>query len=598
MRLTLARLLKKSAECRRVVNGRWTTTHYTQRPREGDSRWKDVDMSRVADDFDVLIVGGGPAGMSAAIRLKQLAEEQQKEIRVCVVEKAPEPGSHTLSGAVIETVGLSKLFPNWKEMDSPVRQEVTSESIAILTKKGRIPVPIIPGVPLANHGNYVVRLGHVVKWLGEKAEELGVEIYPGIAAQEVLYNEDGSVKGVATGDVGIAKDGSPKESFERGMELNAKCTLFAEGCRGHLAKQLIKKFDLAANSAPMTYGIGLKELWEIDPAKHKPGYVEHTLGWPLKLDQYGGSFLYHIEDGGQPLVSVGFVLALDYSNPYLNPFQEFQRYKTHPSIRKHLDGGKRIGYGGRALNEGGLQSVPKLSFPGGCLVGCSAGLMNVAKLKGTSNAMMSGILAAESIFPEAVGEESKDVITPVKYEEALKNSAVWKGLKAVRNVRPSFNTKAGYLGGMAYTGLFYVIGRGIEPWTLHHGKPDNEKIEPKEKHKPIEYPKPDGKLTFDLLTSVSLTGTNHEENQPSHLTLRDDRIPESVNLKVYDGPEGRFCPAGVYEFVPRDESSSELRLQINAQNCIHCKTCDIKDPTQNINWVAPEGGGGPKYAGL
>uniref|UniRef100_A0A915E093 Electron transfer flavoprotein-ubiquinone oxidoreductase n=1 Tax=Ditylenchus dipsaci TaxID=166011 RepID=A0A915E093_9BILA len=329
----------------------------------------------------------------------------------------------------------------------------------------------------------------------------------------------------------------------------------------------------------MTYGIGLKELWEIDPSKHKPGYVEHT-------------------DNGQSLVSTGFVVALDYKNPYLNPYQEFQRYKTHPSIRKHLEGGKRIGYGARALNEGGYQSIPKLSFPGGCLVGCSAGLMNVAKLKGTGNAMMSGILAAEAIFPETVGEDSKEVITPTSYEEALKGSQVMKELKAVRNIRPSFNTRAGYIGGMSYAGLFYVICRGIEPWTLHHGKMDNEKTEPKEKHQPIEYPKPDGKLTFDLLTSVAMTGTNHEENQPSHLTLKDDSIPENVNLKVFDGPEGRFCPAGVYEYVPRDENSNELRLQINAQNCIHCKTCDIKDPMQNINWVAPEGGGGPKYSGM
>lgn len=596
MHFSFVNLLKTTQICKNVENGRWKTTHYWQKPREKDPRWKNVNMERSSDECDVVIVGGGPAGLSAAIRLKQLAAENQKESRVVLIEKAPEIGSHTLSGAIIETIGFDKLFPNWKELDTPIRQPVTAESFGILTEKSRIPVPLIPGVPLNNHGNYIVRLGHVVKWLGERAEELGVDIYPGIAAQEILYNDDGSVMGIATGDVGIAKDGSPKDSFERGMELHAKCTIFAEGCRGHLTKNLIDKMNLSSESQPMTYGIGLKELWEIEPEKHKPGYCEHTVGWPLKRDQYGGSFLYHINDNGQALVSIGFIVALDYRNPYLNPYQEFQKFKTHPTIRKYLEGGRRIGYGARALNEGGYQSVPKLSFPGGCLIGCTAGLLNVAKIKGTHSAMMSGIIAAESIFPDLI--DGNKSIKPDLYEKALKESFVWKELWRSRNVRPSFNSRAGFWGGMAYTGLFYICLRSMEPWTLKHGKKDNEKIDPKENHNPIEYPKPDGKITFDLLTSVALTGTNHEEDQPAHLTLKDDSIPEKVNLAIYAGPESRFCPAGVYEFVPRDEQSPELRLQINAQNCIHCKTCDIKDPRENINWVAPEGGGGPKYDGL
>ncbi|CAJ0578878.1 unnamed protein product, partial [Mesorhabditis spiculigera] len=482
-------------------------------------------------------------------------------------------------------------------MDSPIKQKVTSESIAILTETGRIPVPVFPGVPLYNVGNYVVRLGHVVKWLGQVAEDAGVEIYPGYAASEVLYNEDGSVRGIATNDVGIAKDGSPKEGFQRGMELNAKCTIFAEGCRGHLTKQVLDKFNL--RNSPMSFGIGIKELWEIDPKNHQPGYVEHTLGYPLAVDTYGGSFLYHLEDNGQPLVALGFILALDYKNPYLNPYQEFQKYKRHPSIKKHLEGGQRIGYGGRAINEGGYQSVPKLSFPGGCLVGCTASLLNVAKLKGTHVAMKSGIVAAESIYKEIVANPEAESIEPKAYPKELDNTYVMKELKATRNVRPSFNTSLGYWGGLAYSGLFYVIGRGMEPWTLHHGKPDHEKIIAKDQAKPIAYDtKADNKLTFDLLNSVSLTGTNHEENQPSHLTLKDDSVPVDVNLKKYDGPEARFCPAGVYEFVPSEGNADQMRLQINAQNCIHCKTCDIKDPTQNINWVTPQGGEGPKYDGM
>ncbi|XP_062616270.1 electron transfer flavoprotein-ubiquinone oxidoreductase, mitochondrial-like, partial [Saccostrea cucullata] len=448
------------------------TTHYTVHPRENDPRWKDVDMERFADEADVLIVGGGPAGLSAACKLKLMANEQGKELRVCLVEKAAEIGGHTLSGACIEPRSLEELFPNWREMGAPLKTEVKEDKFAFLTEKGRIPIPVLPGMPMSNHGNYIVRLGNVVRWLGEQAEALGVEIYPGYAASEVLFHEDGSVKGIATNDVGIHKDGSPKETFERGMELHAKVTIFSEGCHGHLAKQLYKTFDLRKDCEPQTYGIGFKELWEIDPALHQPGRVEHTVGWPFDNRTYGGTFLYHLDEG--PLIVVGIVVGLDYRNPYLSPFREFQRFKHHPSIEPLFRSGKRIGYGARALNEGGVQSIPKLSFPGGCLIGCSPGFMNVPKIKGTHNAMKSGILAAESVFElvtdeEKVSQSPTTGLEPVKYEENLKNSWLWKELYAVRNVRPSFNTSLGTFGGVLYTGLFYWIMRGKEPWTLHHG---------------------------------------------------------------------------------------------------------------------------------
>ncbi|XP_076802854.1 electron transfer flavoprotein-ubiquinone oxidoreductase, mitochondrial-like [Clavelina lepadiformis] len=579
------------------------TTHYSIIPREGDERWKDIEMERYADEADVVIVGGGPAGMSCAIRLKQLAKENGKDIRVCLFEKAPELGGHTLSGACLEPRALQELFPDWKERGAPLKTPVKHDKFAILTKNWRIPVPVFRGFPIYNEGNYIVRLGNFVKWLGEQAEELEVEIYPGFACTEVLYHEDGSVKGIATNDVGIHKDGSPKETFERGMEFHAKVTIFSEGCHGALAKQLYQNDNLKLREGcePQTYGIGIKEVWEIEESKWKPGYVEHTAGWPLNRNTYGGSFLYHLDEG-EPLVAVGFVVGLDYSNPYLNPFKEFQRFKQHPKVRPTFEGGKRIAYGARALNEGGFQSIPKLAFPGGCLIGCSPGFMNVPKLKGTHTAMKSGMVAAEAIF-SAITDENKTSETSglyvPEYEENLKKSWLWKELQSVRNIRPSFHSFLGLYGGLLYTGLFYIFGRGKEPWTFKGHVADHKNLKPAAECTPIEYPKPDNEVSFDLLSSVALSGTNHDHDQPAHLTLRNDEVPVMRNLAVFDGPEQRFCPAGVYEYVPLEGGEEgEMRLQINAQNCVHCKTCDIKDPSQNINWVCPEGGGGPAYSGM
>eukprot|EP00092_Neocalanus_flemingeri_P012523 GFUD01013498.1.p1 GENE.GFUD01013498.1~~GFUD01013498.1.p1 ORF type:complete len:616 (-),score=170.91 GFUD01013498.1:268-2115(-) len=572
------------------------TTHYTVKPRESDPRWEGVEMERYADEADVVIVGGGPAGMSAAIRLKQLANEAgNEEFRVCVIEKSASVGGHILSGACLEPRALNELIPDWAERGAPLKTPVKEDKFSFLTKNKAVPIPIFPGMPMHNHGNYIVRMGHFVQWLGEQAEELGVEVYPGFAASEVVYNDDGSVAGIATNDVGIAKDGSPKDSFERGMEFRAKCTIFSEGCRGHLSKGIMKKFDLNKDNQEQIFGIGIKELWQVEEGKHHPGRIEHTVGWPLPdAHTYGGSFLYHLNEDN--LIAVGFVVGLDYTNPYMHPFKTFQQFKTHPAVAPTFEGGTRIGYGARALNEGGLQSIPKLTFPGGCLVGCSPGFMNVPKIKGTHTAMKSAMLAAESVWDKIqAGDSVTEGVEPAEYEEKLKSSWVWDEMKSVRNIKPAFH-KWGLWGGIAYTGLFYVVGRGKEPWTLKHAGTDNQTLKPAESSKEIDYPKPDGKLTFDLLSSVALTGTNHEADQPAHLTLMDDQTPEDVNFAKFAGPEGRFCPAGVYEYQPDDKGN--MALIINASNCIHCKTCDIKDYSQNINWVCPEGGGGPAYDGM
>lgn len=545
---------------------------------------------RESMEFDVVIVGAGPAGLSAAIRLKQLDEN----LSVVVLEKGAEVGAHILSGAVVDPVGIDKLLPNWREeSDHPFKTEVKDDHFLVLGPAGSIRLPNFAMPPLMNnHGNYIVSLGNVCRWLGEKAEALGVEVYPGFAAAEVLYDDNGAVIGVATGDMGIGKDGEPGPNHEPGMELLGKYVLIGEGVRGSLAKQIINKFDLSADREPQKFGIGIKELWEVKPENHKQGLVQHSFGWPLDMKTGGGTFLYHLEDN---MVAVGFVIHLNYKNPYLSPFEEFQRFKTHPTIKPTFEGGKRLSYGARAITEGGFQSVPKLTFPGGALIGCSAGFVNVPRIKGSHNAMLSGMLAAEKVVNALSEGRQQDEI--IEYENEWRGSQIGDDLKKVRNVKPLWS-KFGTIVGIGLGGLDMWLNTLIK-WspfgTMKHGKPDYACLEPASKHKKIDYPKPDGDVSFDRLSSVFLSSTNHDEDQPVHLKLGDADLQKSSELDVFDGPSNRYCPAGVYEWV---EDEGKQSFVINSQNCVHCKTCDIKDPNQNINWTVPQGGEGPMYPNM
>jgi electron-transferring-flavoprotein dehydrogenase len=556
-----------------------------------------MEQARESMEYDVVIVGAGPAGLAAAIRLKQLAPTQQREINVCVLEKGSEVGAHILSGAVMDPIALTELLPSWQADGAPLNTPVTEDQFLFLTATGSTAVPqwLLPDC-FKNHGNYVVSLSNVVKWLGQQAEQLGVEIFPGFAAAEVLFHADGSVKGVATGNMGVGRDGQPTAHFQPGMELHGTYTLFAEGARGHLGRQLTQTFGLDQGRDPQAYGIGIKELWQIDPAKHKPGLVVHTAGWPLDSATYGGSFLYHLEDNQ---VAIGLVVGLNYQNPWLSPFEEFQRYKTHPAIRHYLEGGKRISYGARAITAGGLNSLPKLTFPGGALMGCDAGFLNASRIKGSHAAIKSGMLCAESVAQALASSAPPKELTG--YAQAFEGSWLKQELHRARNFKPAMGK--GLWMGTLLVGIDQVLFRGKAPWTLHTTKPDHAYLKPAAECTPIDYPKPDGQITFDRLSSVFISGTAHEENQPAHLTLKDAAVPVATNLAIYAGPESRYCPAGVYEYLdaagnPVVAPAQGARLQINAQNCVHCKTCDIKDPTQNIVWVTPEGGGGPNYSGM
>ena len=547
-------------------------------------------------DYDVVVVGGGPGGLATAIRLKQLAADKGQDVSVVVLEKGGEPGAHILSGAIMDPKALSELLPNWKALGAPLNQPVTDDAWSFLSETSALRTPNILLPECAqNHGNYIISLSNFTRWLGQQAEQLGVEIFPGFTAAEVLYNEDDSVKGVATGNLGVGKDGEPTESFQLGMELHAKYTVFAEGARGHLGKQLIAKYKLDEGRDPQTYGIGIKEVWEIDPSRHTPGFVMHSAGWPLENDTYGGAFMYHMEDNK---VAIGFVVGLNYSNPWLSPFEEFQRWKTHPNIQWYFTNeqgevnAKRLGYGARAITAGGLMSLPKTVFPGGALVGCDAGYLNTSRIKGSHAAIKTGMLAAEAAYDAIVAGRQHDELSA--YPEAFEKSWLYTELNKSRNFKSWF--KKGLVAATVMNGFEQLVLRGHMPWTLRRDKADHTYLKPAAECPKIEYPKPDGKLTFDRLSSVFISNTNHEENQPAHLTLKDVSVPVNINLAQYAGPESRYCPAGVYEYVKNEDNSD--RLQINAQNCVHCKTCDIKDPTQNIVWVTPEGGGGPNYTGM